>query len=555
MKRLKNIVNRKQLLKRQFKLEDLPEKKGKKFVIIQIDGLSYPLLKTLSKTKYMPSMGKLLDRYNITKWDPGVPANTHFIQAGIMYGNNSIVPGFKFYDKKKGKVYALGTNPSAKAIEEELALKNKGILRGGTSINNVYSGGADRSVMTMAKIYENRGRVGTLNEAIKVVLLNPVSSLRIILLTAREICLELYESFLEIITSFVNQKHFNWPFFHPYFPFFRAFMTTTTREISTQTMLLEIERNVPYLYVNYLGYDSLAHYRGPTSISGFNLLKQIDRDIKKIVTKAEEKNYDVFIMSDHGQVPSKPFDKLYYETFDEFVAKVANTTTKSFIAQSNENTMSKFMWYKIKYYYKHFSLPLRIMSWSFVQMLRLSVKMMRKEEKELSRVQKQPIIIQYSSSLAQMYLNFKEKRLDISEIEEKYPTLVKEIVQHPGIGFIIGKEGDEYHIIHAKGKIILKKNSVEFKGERFLKVYGDEKKLVKQIRYFASLKYTGDLIIIGDYDGKTMVAFDHFHFGTHDSLGGEQQDSFFISKERIDLSHITNAKELYPFFEAYHDEK
>ncbi len=51
------------------------------------------------------------------------------------------------------------------------------------------------------------------------------------------------------------------------------------------------------------------------------------------------------------------------------------------------------------------------------------------------------------------------------------------------------------------------------------------------------------------------MAFEEFHFGSHDSIGGAQSDAFFVSKEKIKLDHIINAKDLYHIFLQYHKKK
>ena len=43
----------------------------------------------------------------------------------------------------------------------------------------------------------------------------------------------------------------------------RAITNVAFREIATQGCLLDIARGVPFVYLNFSGYDEVAHHRGP----------------------------------------------------------------------------------------------------------------------------------------------------------------------------------------------------------------------------------------------------------------------------------------------------
>ena len=449
----------------------------------------------------------------------------------------------------------MGVADSARAIEEEISWKNNGILRGGTSIGNIFCGGATRSIITVAHLYKTETGQKNLRDILALILLNPWATAKVIFSSTLEFCVELYESFLDIVKGFLYNKHFNWPFILPYFPFFRTFINATVREISTETALLEMQRNVPYIYLTYGGYDWISHYRGPDSLSAFTLLKGIDADISRLYKTASKKDYDLYVLSDHGQVPAIPFDRLYYERFEDFVERMSLLPTKGFHSNQDErNSRMKYVYYKLHYYYEHMSFPLRV---GIHALLKYMGRQLRKERKDpsIDWKNKKQILMLYSSSLVQLYFTDSSHRCELGEIEKKYPGFVEKLVGHPGVGFVIGKEGKDIVILHARGKVILSGKEVTFIGERFLQVYGDERKLVKQIRYFADLRYSGDLILNGAFDGKRIIAFEHFHFGSHDSIGGKQCDAFFISREKIELGDVLNAKELYHIFSAYHEAK
>lgn len=543
------------LLKKNLKLQDLPPSSQKKFLLVQIDGLSYSLFQKLRGTYYLPFLTSLLDQgYHVAKYDPGYPTTTPFIQAGVLYNDNSMIPGFRFLDKKTQRSFNCAITADVRHLEHELQEKNEGILQGGSSIGTLFCGDASRSILTVAHLYKTETGKKTIRDVLLVILLNPLQTLHVLLATISEFFVELSESFRDFLRSVVYREHFNSPFFFPYFPFFRAFVNAIAREISTQAGVLEMDRNSPYIYVTYGGYDWIAHYRGPNSESGFHILKEIDADVRKLYKQAQKKGYDFYVYSDHGQIPSMPFDRIYYESFASFVQRISKLPAQGFSGHDTEWNWSKYLYYKLEYYYDNITLPFRALAKSFSHLVKSNF-FKKKMDPKIDWNKTEQIMLLYSSSLAHMYFNHSPERLDLNDIEKKYPGFVSKLVQHPGVGFIIGKQGSTFEIISSKGKVILSGKDVSYVGEHFLRIYGKEEKLVKQLKYFAELKYSGDLIVNGAYDGKRIIAFEFFHFGSHDSVGGIQNEAFFVSQDKKNLEGVMNAKELYKIFYAYHSSK
>ena len=65
------------------------------------------------------------------------------------------------------------------------------------------------------------------------------------------------------------------------------------------------------------------------------------------------------------------------------------------------------------------------------------------------------------------------------------------------------------------------------------------------------MKYAGDIVVNGAFDGKTIIAFGSYHYGAHNGIGGEQHDAFFVSKEKYDFSKEINARVLHDLFKQY----
>ena len=135
----------------------LEKEKGPKFIIIQIDALCYRILQKARKKGYAKFLDKLINEgYHLSKYSCGIPSGTPAIHSGIMYGDNSHIAGFRFMDKKNQQYYTFGKPGPARKLQKELYGDDEGILKGGSSYGNHFSGGAKRSVLTMATILRNK---------------------------------------------------------------------------------------------------------------------------------------------------------------------------------------------------------------------------------------------------------------------------------------------------------------------------------------------------------------------------------------------------------------
>jgi len=131
------------LSRRQMEKEgEQPETRG--LVMLEIDGLSYQHIQKAIEMGLMPTLKKMLESgtHRLSHTDCGLPSQTSACQAGIMYGDNHDIPAFRWYDKDDGRLYV--SNNFTDAFELNLRYaKGQGLLREGTSINNLMSGKAD----------------------------------------------------------------------------------------------------------------------------------------------------------------------------------------------------------------------------------------------------------------------------------------------------------------------------------------------------------------------------------------------------------------------------
>jgi endonuclease/exonuclease/phosphatase family metal-dependent hydrolase len=96
---------------------------------------------------------------------------------------------------------------------------------------------------------------------------------------------------------------------------------------------IDIARGLPIIHLNLIGYDEVAHNRGPSSKAASWSLKGIDHAIAKIyrdALHAQRRSYDVWIYSDHGQEDSISYAMKYKKNIQEAVAEVLKGFDASF---------------------------------------------------------------------------------------------------------------------------------------------------------------------------------------------------------------------------------
>ena len=539
---------------RKIKIAKSIEKKG--FVILQIDGLSYVALKKALSLNLMPKLKKMINSgdYLLDDYFTGVPSDTPFFQAGLLYGNNDDIPGFRWIERETGEEIIFKKPESAGHIEERLAKKNLGLLKGGSSYVNLFSGGASRSTFTLSTFsirYLFKKKVRNFDIFI-VFVFHIFTFLKTFFYVFFEALLEIQEKIQDIAKKREVRPE-------GFFPFARAMTNVIFKEIETFGAIMDISRGVPSIYSDYIGYDELSHHRGPYSYSALRTLKAIDRkihDINKAILKSERK-YDFFIISDHGHTPSIPFQKAnggkmlkdaIYEHFTDHELKVYEFDT-------GYNAVFKRLFLYMGDFFKKGTCK-KIYN-SFIGEMK-SVK----EPESMLAFQWQnekTIYIMDSGPMANIYFSGKHERMATEEIENKYDKLINMLANLKGIGFIAGiNERGEASIYDKEyRKFCILKNFVNNSADKNFtigkiigacKTKSEAESTFSSLERFTRFKNSGDLILFGEYDGKNIINFEN-QMGAHGGIGGEQNKPFAVrnSSVRFDFTEVNNSCKIYDF--------
>ena len=527
------------------------------FIVIQIDGLAYPHLKLALERGYMPYLRRLLERgrLRLALWRCGLPSTTPAVQAGIMYGDSYDIPGFRWYEKESNASVVTKLPGSARALQRRLAQKRPGILGGGSSYVNMFDGGARLSIFTLStlngqRFFESVRGVGFF----LLLLLSPTRVLRIVYLSLWEYLRDLVKRLIALLIPGYHRP------FEVVSPFLMLFTSVIFREIQTFGILVDIYRGVPAIYTNYYSYDEYAHHFGPTHPEALRTLRGIDKQIRQIVrmcTQYRRREYDLYILSDHGQTPSVPFEKAYGCTLGQFIARQVETGLMDEQWDGEQATAAQvqFLLEELKGIEARLSRRGAALVRRARQYLadRFPLPLEEEETWDLSR--RGDIVVRSSGSLSHVYFNVVTRPMNLSEVAMLYSNLLKALIEHPGIGLVVGREGQETVVMGEEGTLVVHPDGeVEVRGQNPLASYPEPEWAIRHLHHLCSFPHSGDLILLGAWrveEGEiTEVVCFEDQVGSHGGLGGPQDYPFIAYPAHLELhpERWTGPQDLYWHF-------
>lgn len=521
------------------------------FIILEIDGLAYVYLRQALRAGYMPYLHRLLlaRRLRLARWRCGLPSTTPASQAGILYGNNWDIPGFRWYDKVTGDSTMCKLPGAARAIQDRIAAGRAGLLRGGSSYTNMFDGDARLSLFTLSalgrhRLFENVRGLGFL-------ILFGLSPLRVV----RVIGLSLWTWLVYVVKRFASWVRLRPRGSHFTFlgPLLEIFNNIIFREVTTFSVMVDVYRGMPAIYAAYTGYDEIAHHFGADSKEAFRALRELDKQIRRIDRIRQlyvQREYDLYILSDHGMTPSVPFRWAYGQTLQQWLAELTGheveTGESSGESEGLQEARIHFLLDEIR------GLEARRHRTLSAQLLRATRQ--RLEERLLAEAlasdwdlsRRGDIAVRNSGSLSHVYLNVTSRPMDLSEVALLYPALLESLIAHEGIGLVAGRDGQDVVIAGRTGTLWMGPDEKRLQGQDPLGPLPYPDWAAEQVARIVRFPHAGDLILLGAWDGERVISFEE-QVATHGGLGGPQDWPFlaFPPGGSLAARGIENSEQIY----------
>ncbi|MDY7040351.1 MAG: alkaline phosphatase family protein, partial [Chloroflexota bacterium] len=338
-------------------------------------------------------------------------------------------------------------------------------------------------------------------------------------------------------------------------PFLMIITNVALREIQTFSAMVDIYRGVPVIYTNYYGYDEAAHHFGATSAEALSALQGIDhqiRQISRICAQYHRREYDLYILSDHGMTPSVPFHKEYGQTLGQFIAQQIGEgifLDEQWGDERQWATKAQFLTQELA----GIEARLSQRGASLLRFVRCYIEdriPLATEEMPWDLTRRSDVVVRNSGSLAHVYFNVSPQPMNLSEIALIYPALLRALIEHEGIGWVVGRESSETVIMSKAGTRTLDGGD-EVRGRDPLIHLPEPERAADQLRRLASFPHSGDLILLGAWnpEEEILVSFED-QMASHGGLGGPQDYPFVMypAEVELDTESIANAVDLYSHF-------
>jgi len=472
----------------------------KGLVVVHLDGLSHSRLGLALERGHMPFVKSLIEKegYEALAYRCGVPSTTPFAQAGILYGDNSEIPSYRWWDKQAGLLVAFGSGSTFNRVADRYFAGRQPLTAGGACIAALYRAGAtDR----FGPPYEERHRPDQPDAGGRVIaafLLNPVT----LYFWIRHGGLALFRIASEYLRARFSRRRTA-----DVFVIADIYHEVVVHHLTRFALLQAMDEGVATIYACFYTYDEASHAFGPTDPNTLRVLRHIDSTIRLSAAKRRGNSagvdYEMVVLSDHGQVETTPFVSIDGESFGQKIARF---------------------------------LPDHVVTEHRGRQFGVAG----------SRVE-----ITYSGGLAHIYFTDIPGRTDADALAARYPRLIEKIAALDGVGLVMVKG----ELVTRDGRFPLA-DPLRPATAALLERFDEPSVLAAQLRRLNSFERSGDLVVFGAYDGAKQVNFED-QVGGHGSIGGDQLHPFLLARKEwgLDTTHVTNASDLYPMLVAVRDRR
>lgn len=483
-------------------------------LVVQIDGLGLAALRRAIDGSHAPFIGGLLSRgeVELDPWFALVPPTTPASQAGIMHGHNDEIPGFRWYEKKEGRLLVANHAGDAAEIARRQS-DGQGLLApDGASIGNLMTGDARRTYLTMATVAEEPRAPGTIIR-LRTFLLSPLNGLRIVAGMVGEFVAELYQGRRQVVRRVQPRMHRGFDS-----AIERAVLNGAVRILSTELVMAEMRMGTPVIYVDFTGYDSIAHHSGPERPESLHAVRGIDHEIERIVDAIPRarRPYRLVVLSDHGQSLGRPFGEQYGQSLEQFVAGAMGDDISVRASTETEHNESGGIIAR--------ELTALFGIGPLVDAISNVSKRIGGGPEEAS--EKPDLVVCASGNLAHLYFPIDESRMTMEDIERRYPGLLDRLIDHPAIGCVLVRSSIEGALaISRAGRRRLDRDELE--GQDPLTPFGPL--AAPSVRRLDGFSNVGDIVLLSIVDPTTgeVVSFEDL-VGCHGGLGGAQSEPFIL---------------------------
>jgi hypothetical protein len=487
------------------KIEGFNSEKRRRFLLIHLDGVPYPVLEGAIATGRMPFLSRLVrsGRYAMDSAFWGTPASTPCFQAGLLYGiRHPNFPAYEWFDRELGRRVKMSVPVDTRIMEERLhAQQSGGLLEdGGMAYLSLFRGRANNSLCMSALTNPSEvlgcvtaGCAGLADAArwgLGAYLCDAFKSMGV--------------NALEV-ARWANQVN-DWRF-EPGFFFNRMFLSSLGWKFSVRRAIVDMVSGAPSIYLVYGSYDEVSHRRGPFSEQAREELYRVDAQLEELyaVAKAVENPYDVYFITDHGHVESTPFEQR------------AGASLTTLLQAGGEPPLSLDV---CRGLLDGRAIP-GAPAWP--------------------EAPSAPIVVE-AGNFSHIYLEPRQAALEASEVVARHPAVLSRILSQPDVGLVALRRGTGAVAIIGGGvygprEVANAPLAAEFSRQA----------VVDLLEELPAMPTAGDLVLYGQSVSKRGTVGFAWEFGSHGGLTTMETNSVMCwpSESPVDLSGLHHCVELH----------
>lgn len=503
-------------LRRTFNSNVREEKPG--IVFLEIDGLSAPLLQRAIDEGWMPNLARWQAEgsHELNEWETDLSSQTSASQAGILLGDNEDIPAFRWYDKNEGRLRVSSSLSTAHDLERQLST-GRGLLLGGASRWNMFSGDAEDSLLTYSTlgIRERRGTGSYL-----ALWASPYMLGRTAALYLGDVFRERWQAFNQRRKNILPRIRRSWRY-----AFIRAATTTIMLEFAQFMLLADMYRGVKNVYCTLFAYDEVAHHSGIDRDDAFKVLSRIDTLIGNLAAEFPNaaRPYHFVILSDHGQSMGPTFQQRNRQTLGELVSTLVDPAARISVHDSLVEDQG------------YIQLTLRQALTEpdddrTVRVIQQALRYWPRNREELKELDPDAesttsdVVVLASGNMGLVSFPKTPDRMTYEEIVERYPMLLPGLLNNPDIGFVMMHSTQEGPLVLGNGGIHYLRDQYAV-GDDPLAGYGEN--AANHLRRTNAFSNAPDILVMSAIDEETneVYAFEEL-VGSHGGLGGLQARAF-----------------------------
>lgn len=526
-------------------------------LIVQLDGVAAPLLSWAVRAGNLPNIGHWLrsGQYRLRGWHTGVPATTPAAQAGLLHGDSSGVPAFRWYEKSTRRLVVTNRPRDAADVERRISTGDGLLRHGGVSVSNIFSGDAPTSLLTVS----SASLPGRSAHGYAAFMTSPYGFARAVVLGIGEILKELHQARLQRRRDVRPRVRRGGAYLA-----LRPVTNVLLRDLIVSLVAEQMARGAPTIFCDFVDYDEVAHHAGPARPEAMSALEELDRVVgilDRLAASGGARDYRLVVLSDHGQSQGETFKQRYGESLEQVIRGLLQASTTTAATGDVEE-------------------------WGPVNTLLTGVAGRRgpaaaatravgaqrggrpepggdgrpevvlgpaEQEQRAVEATDPELVVVSSGNLAMVYLARYPGRLTLERLDALHPGLVAGLARHPGIGMLVVDTADGPIALGARGTHRLADGAVT--GDDPLAPYGSRAR-ADLLRHQGS-EHIGDLVLISvvDPDTDEIAAFEEL-VGCHGGLGGWQTEAMLIHPAgwRLDGDELVGPEAVHRHLVRWRDE-